>query len=62
MTIPLLPTARDIALQVRGLVTEFMTPAGALRAVDQVDLLLHRGKSSGWSVNPALAKACSASR
>jgi peptide/nickel transport system ATP-binding protein len=47
MTIPLLPTARDIALQVRGLVTEFMTPAGALRAVDQVDLLLHRGEILG---------------
>ncbi len=37
----------DPVLSVRGLVTEFVTPAGVVRAVDDVTWELHRGEVLG---------------
>ena len=37
----------DLVLEVKGLTTEFATPAGPLRAVDDVSFTLQRGKALG---------------
>ncbi|MCG8547779.1 MAG: ABC transporter ATP-binding protein [Alphaproteobacteria bacterium] len=37
----------DVLLNVRGLRTHFFTPAGTVKAVDGVDLTIHRGRTLG---------------
>jgi peptide/nickel transport system ATP-binding protein len=53
---------QELILEVKNLKTQFFTEAGAVKAVDDVDLVVRRGEVLGLVGNRAAARALPRSR